>query len=161
MLDEPPEPHRIATSNQQAATVVDEANLVEAVRLVLTREGIADAEISVAIVDGETMQNLNARFLSHDYDTDVLSFLLESTDTPAGPSLEGEVIVSAATAEREAARFKWTTQNELVLYVVHGTLHLCGYDDQTPETLAEMRSRERMILGELGLTPHYAEADDS
>jgi probable rRNA maturation factor len=52
---------------------------------------------------------------------------------------------------------EWSAEAELILYIVHGLLHICGYDDLTPEEKCIMRARERAILSELGLTAIYAE----
>jgi probable rRNA maturation factor len=77
----------------------------------------------------------------------VLSFLLEQ-----GPEgLEGEVIASAETAARESPRYKWPAEDELLLYLIHGTLHLVGYNDATPKERAVMRAREREVLRRFGV----------
>lgn len=114
----------------------------------LEAEGVSRADVSLAVVDDETIHDLNRRFLSHDYATDVLSFLFEQT----GDYLEGEVVVSADTAIRSAADYDWPALHELLLYVVHGTLHLAGYDDQTIEDRQEMRRLEGKHLNALGIT---------
>jgi probable rRNA maturation factor len=127
--------------------------LKKAVRAILKDAGVQSSEISVAVVDDATMHALNRKHLDHDYPTDVLSFLLEHE----GEHLEGEVIVSADYAAREAAIYGWTTDDELLLYAIHGTLHLVGYDDQEPAAKQRMRDRERHYLHAFGLTPRYAE----
>jgi probable rRNA maturation factor len=120
---------------------------------VLAGEGIEQATISLAVVDDATMHVLNRQYLRHDYPTDVLSFLLE--DAPG--EFEGEIIISADYAAREAAHFGWRPQDEMLLYIIHGALHLAGYDDAEPRLQAEMRAQERAYLGEFGLTPRYDE----
>ncbi len=72
--------------------------------------------------------------------------------------LEGELIVSTETALREAAAHGWSPQDELLLYVVHGLLHLCGYDDLTDEARPAMRVREREVLAGWRLVPTGLEA---
>ena len=72
----------------------------------------------------------------------MLSFVLERGEG----FLDGEVVVSAETALRTAPRFGWSAAEELLLYVIHGTLHLAGYDDATPEQQAAMRGRETEYL---------------
>lgn len=151
-----PEPYVVETNNTQSLIEVDEAALEAAAVAVLQAESVAAAEISIAVVDGEAMRSLNKKYLDHDYDTDVLSFLLEEAEVEQGRRLEGEIIVSATTAAKEAPGFGWTSGAELQLYVVHGVLHLCGYDDQTDAALEEMRLREKEILGTLGLSPRYS-----
>ena len=97
--------------------------------------------ISVAVVDDAAISKLNEEFLRPPGPTDVLSFLLERGDE----FLDGEVVVSAETALRMAPRYGWSAGEELLLYVIHGTLHLAGYDDATPQQRAMMRSRESEI----------------
>lgn len=75
----------------------------------------------------------------------------------AGAAIEGEIIASAEMAVSMAADGEWSAEAELILYIVHGLLHICGYDDLTPEEKCIMRARERAILRELGLTAIYAE----
>ena len=138
---------QVAVANEQADYPVDESLLRRAVEHVLRAHDRADATISVAVVDNPAMHALNQRFLRHDYPTDVLSFVLD--DGPEG--LDGEVVVSAEMAAQQAARFAWPAAAELLLYVVHGTLHLVGYDDLTDDDAHEMRRAEARMLGEFGL----------
>ena len=139
--------------NEQRTLAIDESRLREAVELVLRRSGVEQAEISLAIVDDPAIHELNRRYLNHDEPTDVLSFVLEAGED----SLEGEIIVSADTAAAAAPRFGWSAEDELLLYVIHGALHLVGYDDLNAAARSEMRGQERACLAHFGLTPHYAE----
>ena len=88
---------------------------------------------------------------------DMSSGELLSEGRAAGAAIEGEIIASAEMAVTMAGDGKWSAEAELILYVVHGLLHICGYDDLTPEEKCIMRARERAILRELGLTAIYAE----
>jgi probable rRNA maturation factor len=128
---------------------IDETRLMAAVRAVLQAAGVTSCEVSLTVVDNARMHELNRRHLDHDYPTDVLSFLLGFD----GQHLDGEIIVSADYAADEAARYGWPAPDELLLYAVHGALHLVGYDDTAPEAAARMRRQEREILGSFGLTP--------
>jgi probable rRNA maturation factor len=112
------------------------------------------ANLSIAIVDDPTIHRLNRQYLKHDYPTDVLSFLLDRDER----GLEGEVIVSVDTAARRAAEFGWSTADELLLYVIHGTLHLVGYDDQTESAREKMRAAERRMLSIFKIEPHDTSA---
>jgi probable rRNA maturation factor len=103
---------------------------------------IGAGEVSLAIVDDETIHALNVQYLQHDYPTDVISFVLEQ----AAGHLEGEVIVSADMAATVAQEYGWPAQHELLLYVIHGTLHLVGYDDKDPQKKIEMQAAERRHL---------------
>lgn len=145
---EPSEPSlRVLVADKQTSLTIDEARLIAAVESVLVDSSYLSASISVAVVDDPTIHALNVEFLAHDYPTDVLSFVLE--DSPEG--LEGELIVSADTAIREAAEAGWPALDELLLYAIHGALHLVGYCDKQAEQRAEMLSAELKHLRQLGV----------
>jgi probable rRNA maturation factor len=137
----------IAVCNQQTSLRFDAARLKKAVRAVVREAGITGGTLSIAIVDDATIWKLNKQYLDHDYATDVLSFTLARN----GKRLEGEVVASAETAARVAAQFGWTPDDELLLYVVHGTLHLAGYDDRTGKARARMQAAQRRHLAAFGL----------
>ncbi len=143
----------IELSNQQDTYPVDEARLVAAVQRVLRGEGIPSGTISLALVDDPTMHELNRRYLQHDEPTDVLSFVLERRED----ALEGEVILSVDTAATACQRFGWTRDDELLLYAVHGALHLVGYDDRCPDDQQRMRQREQHYLAACGVEARYEE----
>lgn len=143
-------------SDGQTHVPVDHAALRSLVEGVLRGEGIAAASISLALVDDSTIHRVNREHLSHDYPTDVISFVLSDEDDPA---LSGELIVSTETAARVAAEIGAPAWNELALYVVHGLLHLCGYDDLDEESAATMREREDAVLAREGLENPFRLAD--
>lgn len=141
----------VSVSNQTSDPTVDESRLREAVTHVLESNSIGCATIGVAVVSDEKIRLLNREFLQHDYATDVLSFPLDATcDT-----LEGEIAISLDTAASQAKEYAWTVADELLLYVIHGTLHLVGYRDNSETTMAEMRAQEIAMLAHFGLRPHY------
>ena len=135
--------------NNEHGYPVSEAVLADVVRRICRDHGVCRGEVSLAIVDDSTMHWLNREHLRHDYATDVLSFLLERE----GDALEGEVIVSADTANNVAGEYAWSERDELLLYVVHGTLHLVGYDDGDHEARGNMRDREIYYLRAVGVEP--------
>jgi probable rRNA maturation factor len=146
----------IEVSNQQQAIAFDEGRLKLAAEAVLRDAGIVDGSLSIALVDDRTIHDLNQKYLAHDYPTDVLSFALVQD----GDRLEGEVVASAETAARAAVQFGWTAQDELLLYVIHGTLHLVGYDDASDELRAKMRAAQRRYLAAFGLELREDPTDD-
>ncbi|HUG92091.1 MAG TPA: rRNA maturation RNase YbeY [Planctomycetaceae bacterium] len=156
--------YQIEIANSQEFLEIDEAFLRDVVSRTLAEEHVARAELSLAIVGDEAIRQLNRGYLDHDEPTDVLSFLLgvgqvsrrpRAAPRGAGKFLEGEIVVSAETAVRRAAEFSWSPGEELVLYMVHGLLHLAGYDDLTAAEKRLMRRRERAILALWGLAPRY------
>jgi probable rRNA maturation factor len=130
---------------------LDHSRLRQAAQQILHDADIQAGEISIAIVDDARMHALNRQYLQHDYPTDVLSFVLDH-DAKSG-SLDGQIIVSRDYAARESPRYGWTTDDELLLYVIHGCLHLVGYDDTTEVAKQAMREAEARYLQAFGLTP--------
>jgi probable rRNA maturation factor len=131
--------------------------LERAVRQLLQQRNVLRAEISVAIVDDPTIHGLNQQYLSHDYPTDVLTFPLETPEENG--RLVGDVIVSWDTAVANAEELDLQPEGELLLYVIHGTLHLLGLDDTSEELAAEMRAAERSCLESLGFPYRYGDQD--
>jgi probable rRNA maturation factor len=144
--------YRIEIANRQKGLRVPRRKLVEAVQAVLRGERIGSATISLAVVDDAAIRQLNRQYLDHDDATDVLSFLLDRSSV----RLDGEVVMSAETAQRVAPDYGWSAQHELLLYAIHGVLHLAGYQDDSAEESAKMRAKERQYLAQLG----YVEASN-
>src|SRR5438552_13872373 len=139
---------RVSIACPQETVSVDRSRLRDVARAVLDGEGVHEAEISLAVVDDSTIHQLNRRYLDHDEPTDVLSFPLSE---PTAKQLAGELVIGGEVARRQADSRGHDVQAELALYVIHGLLHLCGYDDNNAEAAAEMRQRERHYLRQLGL----------
>ena len=154
----------IEVNQLQRSVRVNEQLLEQAACSVLQGEGVTQANIRVAIVDDTTIRKANQQYLGHDVPTDVLSFPW-TCRVQVGPSgqrgfqsdngLEGDIMISAETAVREAAAYGWSAGEELMLYLVHGTLHLVGYDDHDEVARAEMRERETHYLRSLGIVARY------
>lgn len=134
--------------NNEMEFEVPIAQIERVIRQIVADHGYASAEISLAVVDDPTMHKLNRDHLQHDYPTDVLSFILEDEQ-----HLEGEVIVSADTAAAVAPEFGWTAESEMILYFIHGCLHLVGYDDHEATDKQKMREQETHYLQLLELQP--------
>ena len=141
---------QVEVTNEQRSTPVEEDRVRSIVEMIIADARINDAEISIAVVDDPTIHKLNRRHLNHDYATDVLSFVLERQEN----HLEGEIVVSGDTAFSAAGDYGWSAEEELLLYVIHGSLHLVGFDDQTPEAREQMRALERRWLLEMDITPN-------
>lgn len=163
--------YEIEVANQQQCLTIDEASVRNIIRQTLEAEQVAAASISIAIVNNAKIHELNRQYLNHDYETDVLSFLLDESDGSssdrsaelprgAGRSIDGEIIVSAEMAIDMAADYSWDAHDELALYLVHGLLHLCGYDDLTADELPLMRAREHQIFDRLGRPAPTRDASD-
>jgi probable rRNA maturation factor len=140
--------HRITIANPHGFDVVDRGKMRAAASGVLEGEGVSNAAISLAFVDNSTIHRLNKQFLDHDEPTDVITFPLSG---PGAKSLEGELVIGVEIGIEQAAERGHDVLIELTLYVIHGLLHLCGYDDHSERDRAAMREREQHHLRKLGL----------
>ena len=135
--------------DEQTLLTVDFERMRRAVAKILADAGITRGAIEIAVVAAEPMHEMNVQFLGHDYVTDVLAFALED-DRDAG-LLEGNIVVCSDFAAERASDYDWSPENELLMYVIHGALHLVGYDDHTPEDAPAMRAKEREYLEYVGV----------
>src|SRR5262249_20555775 len=131
---------KISIASPQEVVEIDRKRMRDAVRAVLAGEDEPEYEISLAFVDNPTIHRLNKQFLQHDEPTDVLSFPLSE---PSARKLAGELVIGTEVAQAQAAERGHDVQAELTLYVIHGLLHLCGYDDHEDGERGVMRERER------------------
>jgi probable rRNA maturation factor len=116
-----------------------------AVRL-LRELGCPRAELSIALVDDATMAALNARYRGVAGATDVLSFsLLDGPHAERRGALLGDVVVSLETAAVQARRARRTLDDEVLLLLIHGTLHLLGHDHVREDEARRMRAEERRV----------------
>jgi probable rRNA maturation factor len=138
---------RISIACPQDIVPIDRPRMRKAARVVIEGEGLRQAQISLAFVDNATIQALNRQFLNHDRRTDVLSFPLSE----GGSVLSGELVIGAEVAQAQSVERGHDIQAELALYVIHGLLHLCGYEDRSASAAKKMSRRERYYLKVLGL----------
>lgn len=131
----------IEVRNRQRAHKVDAARLKRLAAGALSVLNSNRSSLSIALVGDAEMARLNKQFHATDGTTDILTF-----DYGGG---EGELIISVPRAVEQAREFKTTAARELALYVVHGILHLHGYDDLKPGPRSRMRAAERRLLARL------------
>ena len=124
---------------------------------------MTDAELSLLVTDDKEIRQLNRDFRAKDTATDVLSFPMATPDELVGhyAGLLGDVVISLDTAERQASDGfhrdrmgqvgEWGLESELCFLMVHGVLHLVGYDHETPQDAVEMRAKEAELLTTLGV----------
>ena len=134
------------------ARLVRRRSLAALARRALAAEGVpTPAELSVVITDDETVQDLNRRYRAVDAPTDVLSFGPGPDDTfmtpPGSAHQVGEIVISYPEAARGAEEAGDAIDEELEHLLVHGILHLLGYDHESPEEGRAMRAREEALLG--------------
>jgi len=118
-----------------------------AVLAALSHAGRPGLRVDVVFVDDPTLQAMHEEFLNDPSVTDVMAFDYTQADGDADP--EAEVYVSADRARAVAAERGKAVRDELLLYLVHGALHLCGMDDHEDGPREEMRAAESVVLSEL------------
>jgi probable rRNA maturation factor len=111
-------------------------------------------ELSLALVDDKRMSYLHEHFMGIKGPTDVLTFPIDAD--ARGQVTSGEVVVCVPQARREAKRHTIPVRHELLLYALHGMLHLLGYDDRTARDFQTMHATEDEILTELGFGPVFS-----
>lgn len=139
-----------------------ETQLQECVILACKWEGLKDScEVSITIMDDESVRELNRDYRGVDAPTDVLSFsLLEEVDEEPEIILEGgeetlvlgDIVISAEAVARQAEEYGHSVMRELCFLTVHGIYHLLGYDHHTPEAEQIMEAKQRKVLEELNIS---------
>lgn len=164
-------PHGPAVSVDDRAVIEgpDPDSLGELLAAVLAAEGVPrGSEAGLHLVGIEEMTALNQRTMGEDGPTDVLSFPVDGSapvdgcapvnggapgDGAVVPHLVGDVVLCTEVAARNAATHAGTVADECRLLVVHGGLHLCGWDHSTPRQRDDMWRREREVMESLGVSP--------
>jgi probable rRNA maturation factor len=141
MTDDPGQP-RILVSDRQTLPV-DEAGLVDLARTTLLGEGLGAVELSVSFVDDAEMEELHVRYMNEEGPTDVLSFPLDEEEHH-GVRVLGDVVIAPAVAARNNPE---DPAAELRLLLVHGILHVLGYDHEDAGERAAMWARQERYSG--------------
>lgn len=146
----------LISNDAELDTLLSEDDIRAAVGQTLAAEGVErPVEVSVSFVDADEMQGLNRTWREIDAPTDVLSFECDSPfdeDIPADEAVElGDVILAPTVIAAQAPEFDATPAEECRLMLVHGLLHLLGYDHLDEEEAAAMEAREEEILRALAV----------
>jgi len=133
--------------NRQKAVRTSPAWLEKITRKAIAVLEVEAAEITVAVVDDAEIASLHEQWMGLADPTDVLTFDLSGCDG----DFAGDIVVSVETAARVAREVGWHPKEELAYYVVHGLLHLAGFDDGTPGERRRMRRKEQEVMVAVGL----------
>jgi probable rRNA maturation factor len=157
----------VFAADEQSALAVDTERWVALARNVLVEEGLrGEVEMSILFVDSVSIAELNQRFLGRSGPTDVLAFPIDEEPPDSGrspdaggprpgwvasepeelPQLLGDVVICPEVAAANAPGHAGTVDDEMALLVVHGILHLCGYDHEDETEAEAMEARERELL---------------
>ena len=152
---EPPGGVRVTVVNRTRSRLPARGALVRGAGLALARlrpaAGGRRLATTLVCVGRRRMRVLNARFRGRRELTDVLSFGEHEVDPEDGSFRAGDVVICSEVARRQARRRKIRARDELLLYAIHGWLHLAGYRDGTERRRSEMARAERRIMRRLGV----------
>ena len=134
--------------------------LLSAIKKIVKISGLAsllpvkETELAVILVDDRVITRINETFLNHQGPTDVISFdyikdFDEDEFDPEDPFTVGELYISLETAEKQGREYGKNLNDELLLYIAHGILHLCGFDDHCEKDIKAMRKAEARVLKSL------------
>ncbi len=135
--------------NLQKLTRLDLKKLRETAKTVLTELASSNAELSISFVDDTQIQELNRRYLGRDRPTNVLAFSMrEGAFTSLHPHLLGDVVISVDTARRQSNRFGLDETEMIILLMIHGILHLSGYEHEGPKKASDqMALKQKELFG--------------
>jgi probable rRNA maturation factor len=138
---------KIYIQNLQDAIKLDKQKILKCAAHVLNAMNERDAELSLVFVNDTYIRRLNWKYRNADSKTDVLAFpMREGKGLPKNNPLLGDVVISVETAKKEAKKRHRDFQDELDLYLIHGILHLLGYDDEKRAAKKRMREKERELI---------------
>ncbi len=140
------ETNRSFITNQQNDLEIDEDRLRNLINFVMDAEQ-CDSNASVVLLKKAKMKEMNREYLDEDRPTDVLAFPLQDEDGGGtNDNLLGEILVCPAIARSRAAEHGFAPEHEMYLYLIHGLLHLLGYDDKKEEDRKKMNTRQQELL---------------
>ncbi len=141
----------ILLQNPQKICKIDDKQIESQLHIIFQELGMVDKELSVLLTDDSSIRELNRDYRGKDAATDVLAFPQDDDEDegdidPLGMNLLGDVVVSIETAEHQAKEHELTLDEEVLLLLIHGILHLLGYDHERTEEEAELMQRKTREL---------------
>jgi probable rRNA maturation factor len=136
----------ITIRNLQTKVSIRLPRIKEVARRSLQHVDIHEGELSVIFVPSSRMKTLNTKYLKHSYVTDILTFDYSPPSPKRRKRIMAEIVIAPEVAVRNAKAFSLPLHKEIELYVIHGVLHLAGYDDHAPKDTARMREKELELV---------------
>ena len=149
---------RIRTTQRKIA--INKKRLIHLAKKILEIKGLNNAELSILFVGKQRIRTLNKRFRKKDRPTDVLAFSMrQGRGAFLHPQILGDVVICPQIAQAAAKIYQTYTEKEILLYLIHGILHLLGYCDKSQAARLRMEKEQLRILKKLakdGKTRHYS-----
>ena len=139
----------VVIANRQRTRKINSRSLKKIVGELFLELKITDAELGIHLVGAKEMAEVNWKFLQHEGSTDVITFDHQESGVRSQESelkLNGELFICVDDAVKQAKEFGTTWQSEVVRYIVHGVLHLLGYDDLKPQLRRVMKREENRLV---------------
>jgi rRNA maturation RNase YbeY len=138
---------------------LDQSRIARLGQAILSSVGEKTAELCVMLIGDRSMRRLNRQYRKKDRTTDVLAFSMRGGPCPSS-ALIGDVVISVPTAAKQAGQLGRSLDKELTVLLVHGILHLCGYDHERSKRDAQrMQQREQWVLRRLGRIPRLVRSN--
>lgn len=140
---------KIQIENQQKRIKIDRRRIRGRVNALLKLLDCANMEISITFVDDAAMQQMNKQYLDKDRPTNVLSFPLQEGEfSDINPEILGDIVISVDTANRDAAKGNLSFDEEILFLIIHGLLHLIGYNHENTPTadVRKMKKKEKELF---------------
>lgn len=130
----------VAVQFQSRLGNIGAASIQRMAHFALRQQGMRKAMLSIVIMDDDDIREVNRAFLRHDYPTDIITFPLEESP------LEAELLIGAGVLRRQAGEYGVPVGTELARLIIHGVLHLTGFDDRDEASRTRMKAREDELL---------------
>ena len=138
---------KILTTNNQTAVDIDLLRAKRSLGTIMKTLGKEDREVSLVFVDDKGITDINREYLGRDYPTNVIAFAMnEGEFGDINPSVLGDIVISAETALRDARSEDLSSDDELDYLMIHGILHLLGYDHELPTEAEDMTKKEKEVF---------------
>ncbi|MBW2650642.1 MAG: rRNA maturation RNase YbeY [Deltaproteobacteria bacterium] len=138
---------KILATNRQTSVDIDLPRIKLSLGEILKTLNNEDREISLTFVDDAGITGINRQYLDRDYPTNVIAFSMnEGEFGDINPNILGDIIISTETALRDAQSGDLSLEDEIDYLMIHGVLHLLGYDHESPGEAEEMKEKEKEVM---------------
>lgn len=141
---------RLSAKNVAKCYFLNKKKLERIVAFILQTVGVNDAELSIVFTTDSKIKRLNLLYRKQNRPTDVLAFSMrEGKRLKRDSSILGDIVISVDRARKQAKKFNSSFKKEIHLYIIHGLLHLVGYDDRSSLSKKRMCEKETELLNRL------------